>query len=492
MSPLRWAARYAFVDELWRDRARIIVDAHIERLLVEDHTLGSSAEELLDALLPRSRGGAPVWMVVDGSRINAFRSRRPGTTFIDRSDVVGVMSRNPWEVLLLDASGLVAGQTQDYAEAIARQLRAWSLPAGQHQAVVITAPARDQDSDDDSAPGLGYDDAVDLVGERLGGGRVFGLYMPPMAAIADFGGRVEPTVEPVRHDFGYLDSDDPQTVEISVTPLQSPLDRSIEDLEEQDTDDEGLDDDEDVPLVYDNTLGSSDPILDEYVCVAGGSEVTEMLGEGLTLVELPTTSNGVVLADDSALRLQLTRAQAEADHAALERQREVERVVTLERENETLREQLSTSAAATVADELEASRAREQALKWKVAQLEHELAQAIARPVSELEAEVARLQAELEARDAQDEDQEDDEDESTTSEPNGTGDDAPVSPVEKGPLASTFAGLSLTSHQTAMIRMVDSLVRRIERGGMGTLQLRRELVQLRQRMVGRRGDTARS
>src|SRR5690606_30847454 len=141
-----------------------------------------------------------------------------------------------------------------------------------------------------------------------------------------------------------------------------------------------------------------------------------------------------------------------------------------------------------VQEELEAALAREQTLRWRVGQLEREVAALLARPVDVWEAENAALQArlaELEAErgepvDATEEAAEPPADAVDPANGSGAAGEPARSPMPRGrtPGWGATAGGQYAKTQRAVLKVVDGLVRRIERGGIGTLQLRRELVQL--------------
>ena len=293
---------------------------------------------------------------------------------------------------------------------------------------------------------------AELVAEHLGGGRIYGIYRPPLVAAVDLGGG----------------------------------------------DDE---DDEDVPLSFDNTLGSQAPAFVEYVAVAG--ELDE-LPVGMTLVELPPDAGPPVAAADEGLRGQLVQAQRQAELAAIDRQALLEKVDELESAQSELEHQAAelrdhlaravTEAEAEAAhdDRLQSSLADNQALRWKVQQLERELEEAKARPVEALEAEVAELRARLEAEAEADADEADD-----------VESDADEADADDRVEAEDVDGLDeilvLDSDDEAVddaealaerirmggaLRDLDRLIARVERGGIGALQLRQALVGLRKRLRG--------
>ncbi|MEX1362280.1 MAG: hypothetical protein AB1Z98_04095, partial [Nannocystaceae bacterium] len=301
-----------------------------------------------------------------------------------------------------------------------------------------------EEPDDDAA----YAELTDLLEDHLGGGRIYGVYRPPMAAVVD---------------FGVADGDG----------------------DDADADDE-------VPLSFDNTLGSQAPAFVEYVAVAGPADE---LPEGMTLIELPAEAAATDVLADDGLRGRLVQVQRQAELAAIDRQALLEKVdelesaqTQLEQQAEQLRDHLARAVtedpAAEHDDRLQAAQADNQALRWKVQQLERELMQAKARPVEELEAQVARLQAQLQAATAADLGDEpvDDEADADDDERDEVLDQILVLDHEEL-LAEAEDRADRIRFETAL-RQLDRLIARVERGGIGALPLRQALVSLRGRLRG--------
>lgn len=488
MSDLRWAARFAFVDELWRDRTRIVVDASLERWLERRTSFGDAAEALLDDLLPReSVRQASVWMAVQSAALASRLSAvRPGTNFVVLDRLAELISNVRWDVLLLDGSVLGANEGP---EALAARLAALRLGLRRDAAIVLCSPVREEGG---GGGGLDYAEVSDVVA-AMGGGRVFGLYTPPMAAIVDFGERVEAeTGTPFAALLAGEGFDDAETVQFNVTRLEAHR-----------GDPEDAEDDEDIPLTYDNSLGSQEPALVEFITLVGDDSVTSRVADGMSLIELPF---GTTVRE--GLRAQLAQTQRQLERLEVQQQAQLQRAERLVKDNESLAErcaalepaeqrrpeQGSQSHPDTVPRaELEAVLVREQGLKWRVGQLEREVALLMARPVETLEAEVAALRAVQDGP------------ESTPktlfvapeAQPAADGDASFVGVAQEPPsqtepersLGARAKNVSVGSGsgpsiktQRALLRVVDGLVRRIERGGIGTLQLRRELVSLRRRL----------
>lgn len=467
---LRWAARYAFVEEQWRGRARVIVDPGLETLLREggpgvERGIDPALDDLLERLLPLDPAhGEAVWMAVATVSIAAELGRlRPGTTFVPYEGIADVLRRAHWDVAIVDLAAAVLGPPEGSPEMTTEpDMQAPAFGAGVYfrralatvstlgmtlrddRTVVLCTPVRDYPRIEE---GLEYGELFELAEQTLGPPRLFGVYCPPMAAVVDFG-----------------DAD------------ESPDDVATEVLDEPD----------EVSLSYDNTLGSQEPALTEYLAVVGQSDD---LSGGLTLVELPHLAHLASLAGETAesgARAQLMQARRRADLAAIERQDQLERAEELERENADLRRELEARAEAQPAarsapapvpafdreSALEAALGREQALKWRVGQLEAELLRVRARPIEALEAEVAALQAQLEADQTPAGDVAEMDDLAGAPQEQLDEDPAEVVIIEEAP------GLP-QSRLVAIHTRLGHIMTRIERGGMPTLALRQELCALR-------------
>ncbi|MCH9680885.1 MAG: hypothetical protein K0V04_05580 [Deltaproteobacteria bacterium] len=452
----RWAARYAFLEDLWRDRPRVIVDARLESVLRSGTSRRTNddnpIEQLVDALVPRVPKARTWVAVTDEAVARELAQTRPGTGFLPRSSFADVVEHREWSVALVELAALSGDAVG--GDRLARQLAA---RAADGRTVIVAARASASPGDDEDE---GFAALSELLETQLGGGRIFGIYRPQMAAVVDFG------------------TDD----------------------------DEDDDDDDDVALTFDNTLGPQAPGFVEYLGVAGD---LEDLPEGMTLVELPAAAGRVDRGEgDDGLRAQLVQAQRQAELAAIDRQALLEKVDQLEAAHGTLTQQATelrdrlaravteeAPASSEAAERLQASLADNQALRWRVQQLDRELADARARPVEDLEAEVARLRAEVAAAAP------------VVASPPAADDAAAVEPGEAAKpdqAIDAMAGLDEEFDEPGQIvvmvpeaddladrvrrgqtlRELDSLVARVERGGIGALQLRQALVSLRRRLDG--------
>lgn len=441
---LRWAARYAFSEDLWRSRPRVVLDPALEDALLCGIPVGEAGEalrELVDALLPARADDddAAVWMVVSDEAVARRLGRlRPGTTFVAAPRVPALLEEAAWDVALLDLDA-VTPEHEGEDNTAAAALGWLGVQARVGRSVVVWGAAREH--------GLDYEALAEAMMERLWVRgcvqRIYGVYQPPMAAVVDFGESLE--------------VDEGTDLEITLNVHPSEL--------------RGEPDDDDIPLTYDNSLGAQEPDLDELIGVCSATT----LAEGLGLVELPSFASG----QTSGIRAQLASAQARAQQAEVERQDLLDRLDALQRENRELRAAVESGPDpfdALARDEaLEASMAREQALKWKVTGLEHQLSQAVARPVEALEAEVARLETLRPAPP-----------------PTAVSGDfeAPPASLDAAPeqaraVEETESVVLLVRDSTrdqALARALHNLVRRLERGGISVLALRRELDRIARRL----------
>lgn len=463
---LRWAARYAFSEDLWRSRARVVLDPALEDALLSGMPVGEDAEplrELVDVLLPARAGDdAPVWVGVSDDAVATRLSRlRPGTTFVATARLAEVIGQEPWVVALIDLDA--APRSGDHTNEAIDALATLGLNPDAARSVVVWGASGDA--------GLGYETLAEAMLDRLGSRgctqRIYGLYRPPMAAVVDFGESLE--VDGAEADL-----------EITLNVRPSEL---RDDDEEQD-----------VPLYFDNSLGAQEPPIDELIGVCSATA----LPEGLGLIELPA---GVSGQPPSGLRAQLHSAQQRAQRSEVEQQRLLDRLDALTRENRELREAVEAGPDPfddLARDEaLEASMAREQALKWKVTGLEHQLSQAVARPVEELEADIARLsgvplasQAPVSGDfEAAISDAESELAPEPAADPNietpGSGRDEGSAPrVAEAEPAETLVLMvpQDEARDRVLAAQLNGLVQRLERGGIGVLALRRAISSVARRL----------
>lgn len=498
----RWAARYQFLEELWRGRSRVICDRALEATLRDGgpgvaHGSHPPLAELVDDLVPRQPEAQRAWMVVattDAAR--ELERLREGTRFVPASRLPTLLRTETWDVAVVDLGAFLEpvdapadepgtrrrdrfgrfvpagtpppvheGQLDDVGEDLVDAAAA----AGRDRActVVLSFPVRDYPA---RPHGFTLDEVSQLVVERFSEGRIYGVFSPPMAAIVSFGA-VGATAEDEWSDEDDLDGGE--------------LDEEGEG--------EGDEDEDEVELAYDNTLGTQSPLLLSFLVVIG-SDVG--LADGLTLVELapgsaqPTTARG----GDGEMRAQVVEARRQADLAEIERQRLVARVDELGAQRELLEDEVSdlrdrlaraavrgddfvpvVSAAPPAVvesspptdDRLDLVLAREQAVRWQLTQTQRELDAARKRPVDALEAELASLRAQLEPG------------------PRTADAEPPVAaPSGRAPAARPDGGTDPANPTRARAReeaarVIERLVRRVEREGIGALELRRELVAIR-------------
>lgn len=604
---LRWATRYAFSDELWRGRARIVLDSRLEAALAR--TSPSSVPEveagaaLFDDLVPRvaqrrdtgDDARLDVWMgVTDEATGRRLAPRRPGTQFLGLSALCETIRRRRWEVALVDLTDLLVPGEDGRARLSVRGSEVVaalaSRPASDGHGIVLSVRA------DPDTGGLDYDDLLQLL-PRLAPeladsrARIYGVYAPPIAAVVELseeadGGEPDPSETTTLEDDGGADrtaqlvrprveaDEHAKTLSVRVPPREGAADAPAprrgtgswrgrgEDVTPEPRDSratagellvdgsfertlpgagsappvedgapssalgvdgdaaEGPDDagvDEEVPLSFDNTLGSRAPRITEYIVVLG-----PQAPEGMTLVELPERLEGDAAdgASDSTsagvLRAQLVSARRHADLAALERQTLLERVDELEsqhrsttREMSELRDRLARAlaegddaptivgrsaadrseadnsedaaigGASDRAARLDAAQAELQTLRWRLAQAEHALDEARARPVDALEAELAATRARLAMAQAP---QPADDPAAPTAhigaapQPEGRDGERVRELWQEGGHPASL----LDPRQAAtLLASLQRLLARVERGGLPALELRRRLLELR-------------
>ncbi|MEM6995340.1 MAG: hypothetical protein AAF721_32825, partial [Myxococcota bacterium] len=606
---LRWAARYAFCEELWRDRPRVVWDRHVESALGEhpgvpqrrrgDDPDGTgdpprtgddeadepeaALRELLEGLVPaggrrgsdgRGRRIDVSMGVADEATGRRLAPRRPATQFLTLAPLCDAIRRRDWAVALVDLSDLLVsdgpGESSRLSVRGAELVDALSSRlADGDRTVVVSVVAADADlpgglqgGADPLAFGVDYDGLLDMIAPLLDAEldvRIYALLKPPMTAIVELGMGEEDDALGEEHTAEVIPrgpasdgtlrvarltrasdarraelDDDAQTAEVqrpggarrgsgawrdgkprgarwsegnefeTTTPVVHEPPAAAEAAAGAD----------DVPLSYDNTLGSREPQAYEYVAVVGVGAVRGV-AEGMTLVELPPGAEPAPVAQDEEppppLRAQLAESRRQADLAAIERNGLVERLddlesanVTLTAEASELRDRLARAlaeapepGAAEDPQRLDAARAEVQSLRWELTRVNKALDAARARPVPALEAEVARLTAQL---------QQGPDSEGAPGEVATTPEDLPVSPPAAGlsvaerpttevngskhaasgrqsqadPRGGTNGARGPTAGaRRSLLREVDALLHRIERSDISALELRQRLLAVR-------------
>lgn len=458
----RWAARYQFLEELWRGRDRIVCDRELEAAL--HGSVEGPLGELLAALIP-GQGDQPaerVWMALHNDRRAAsFARERSGTVFASIEEAAELASDERWQVALVHLQGATRGElanVESFLEVLGERLE-----DDPERSVVLSLPCT---VDEDAS----YELLAELVEELFGDGRIYGLTHPSMVAFYDFG------------------------------PVLVP-----------EGDAEQASDEADIEV--DNVLGSENPRFEAFIAVVGAS----IPGEGVTFIELPARSSEssesaagrpASAGDDelaalrSSLGAQLAEAQRRGDIHAIERQSLLEKLEQAEDRIASLEDQLASDSPTNVAAaEASASNpagprvdellAREQTLRWEIERLRGEIERLEARPVEELEAEVAslraeldRTQVELELATAQLSDEQDEGDETDIEE-----DEDELDQQALAELARLAESLQHDDDEptTARVRewrrarsKLEHLLRKLERGGrLSALELHRELVALK-------------
>ncbi len=349
-----WAARYQFLEELWRGRDRIVFDPEVEDELHVGGLDAGPQAELLDALIPRSASGpgdGRTWMVLDNHRRAVGLSRgRADVEFLGLADASQVSAEVSWEVAVVDLGGRGSAPQSlcPTLDELDPELHAFLEVLGEaredhpERSVVLTAACGE---DEDAA----FERLADVVVALFADARIYGMTRPGLAAFYDFG-RV-------------LEGEDSQG------------EPSIE---------------------VDNSLGEPEPRFDCLVAVVGA----RVPSEGVTFVELPGQVGGAQPDGDQALRVQLDEARRRVDLQAIEGQDLLEKVEQGEDRIAALEEQLEARPGAEGARQndglrLDAVLAQEQNLRWELERARSELEIVQSRPVETLEAALASAEAKL-------------------------------------------------------------------------------------------------
>lgn len=390
----RWAARYAFLRELWAGRSRVIADPAVEAALRGAKGLPPALAGLLAELLPGGAGGGQAWLLAYEAKASPGRARPRVVEFDAFEDL---LAEAPWQVAVVDlARHFVEAQQLSRFAARAQQrlenrldtrafrlLTALSEGAEAGRLVVVAAPG-------EAAGGLDLAQFQDLVTQHFRRARVYAFSSARTASVVDCG---------------------------EVTSEE----------EEDEEDDRGP-----VPLAYDNSLGD-EPAFDGYLAVIGAREVPR----GVTLLELPevAAAPAPVVApapvpapapakkpeprrDDEleALRGQLSQAKRQLELASIARQSLVEQLDAAQSRIDALEDQLAegqepAAAGAPVEEEVEVedtapeaapqradvAAATIHALRWELEQARGELRRLTARPTEATERALAEARARLSA-----------------------------------------------------------------------------------------------
>lgn len=442
---LRWAARYQFLEELWRERDRIVFDPQLEQAL---HAGGEgSPAELLARLVPQAEPDARAWMVLANDRRAAsFARQHAGTVFVGLDGAAELATDEAWQVALVTLPALGEGGRESLAPELLALLDVLGEKAGEdpERSVVLALACEPSESD------ATYERLADLVEELFGDARIYGLARPAMAAAFDFGRLFE---------------------------------------------DEEPDDEADVAIEVDTTLGS-DPAFILYLAVIGD----RLPAEGLTFIELPsepsggesrsTGASGSEGAELGAMRAQLSESQRRGDLQAIERLSLLEKLEQAEEELARLRGGEPAPARSDTAEpneRLDAVLARERALRWENERLRGELDNLRARPVEALEAELAELRARLAEAEAElealDEELEEAAVEDAIAEESEAEADVLDDTAGKPEVAFEIVVSESESQgrQRKLLRgRLDTLIARLERGAeLPALELHRELAAIR-------------
>lgn len=445
---LHWAARYQFLEALWEGQDRLILDPAIESVVAQGGPPLAAGEvqplsDLFDELVPREAQEAHTWVVVSAARRAAeYSLHRPGAAFVGIDEALELAAEEPWQVALVDlGAGVTLAADRDDAQRLDAELAgnfsallellAEGAEEGKTVALWLSLNGAAGVIDRDAA--LAWLD--DFVAEHLPGARIFGAGAVPIAGFYDFG-----------------PADDAAAAE-------------------------GVD------IDFDNRIGAEEPATSLLLVVAGAA----LESDGLTLIELPGddaeppaveaagSAAGAGAGADAPLRRQLAEARRAADESAIERQRLIERLDAAEDRCAELEERLAGADPEAIPSSdgprLDAALAREQALRWEVHRLGAQVDALRARPVEELEAEVAVLELRLR------------ESAGRGAPPSDAEPTASPSTAERRRGGGAAADLAAGAVAVAAIRgRLDRVLRRLERGGMAAVELHRELAEIRRRV----------
>ena len=511
----RWASRFQFTRELWSDVDRLVLDPALERALASGELAagdGPIFAELADALLPQDGSDARTWFLAErGRRVAEYARQRSGAVFADVREGVQLVGDESWRFAQCDLTGLLedeqAGLTTPLADrvspVVAAVLETLSEMMEAGRALALSVPSRAALKE----RGVSEEVFFDYLAEYFPQARVYGLADSPAVGIFDFG-----PVDEKDAELGGLPEARARTEvqrpvdELDYRQAEAAYDAELDAAEQTWSGEEtepGVEpefEEGEVPIDYDNSLGELEPRYFAYLALVGVSRPPE----GLTVVEL--SGDGELgeldyrghepseerVGDASGLRAQLAEAQRQANLLAVERQGLLERlddaqerIEELEDELEDLRDEDEDEAQSrTVSGEIEtgtrltpdelvgrldAALAREQELRWRVTSLGAELEAAVARPVEELEAEVASLRAQLAA----------------AAESSGAPEPAPATPAPARVAAESAMEVDPGSKRRgAELRAeLDALLRKVERGGFNGVELHRVLRKIRDRLA---------
>lgn len=473
----RWAARYQFLEQLWRGRDRIICDREVEAALHAG--VDGPLAELLAQLLPGNGGDARAWVALHNDRrAVSFARSRSGTVFVGLDEAGEIASDEDWQVALIN---LDDGGTSEQLEALLEIVGERSEDRPDCSVVLTLACGDDEDQC--------YEQLASLAEELFGDARIYGLTRPAMAAFYDFGTILEPEGEGLEGEGERSKGEGADEPEGDGEPEgagERELEAGGESLEPAAA-----------SIEVDNTLGTDAPHFDAFVAVIG----TRLPGEGVTFVELPSrhaaAGPGRIGASASAassgeteelaaLRLQLAEAQRRGDMHAIERQSLLERLEQAEDRIASLDEELESrdgagepgsQPIASDGPRIDELLAREQSLRWELDRVRGELENLRVRPVEELEAELASTQAQLEQVEA------------ALNEAETALADGGAADEDMGLEFAELAARALAEDEPSVAQArewmkarakLDHLLRKLERGGeVSALELHRELSGLR-------------
>jgi hypothetical protein len=374
-----WAAQYVYLDELWRGRERVVYDPVLAELLLAHagESLGWDGDgrvhDMLEDLLSSDAGA--VWLLFDDLAAvthSGIDSHVLGARGLEEGP--WLVRRRPWENVLVDI-----GELRHVTPGARR-------PAGRAGALC---------------------ELLSEVAESLSGERTVALWARAQSAFGPHGMTFESFCAWVGTYF-------PTAMTVGLATTSTACAYSLGCV----TPRRGSAESGDLNIELDNRLGSESPQFAYYVAVVSEQRLVLGSSDTMTLLELPARALDFSPAEvalgqsrgpeESELFARITALEnelSEVEQRKMEILRELDhatsRVSELEDELEDLRDPPGLSDAEGPAPAVDSNEPAAKALvlqaSWELEQLRAQVASLRGRPVEELEAENARLRAELAA-----------------------------------------------------------------------------------------------
>ena len=439
------AARYQFLKEVWRGRDRVVYDPDLVTWLAS-----SSAEadtpwrDLLGEVLPSRPGGSVVWAVVSSEEeVMRHASALQGCRLVTVEQAFDLGADALWSVAMVEVSGELGPHARD-GEPAGRIRCAPEVTGLVERFVEELGRGRTMCVSVGGAAARAHEAAAfaDFFDELVPDATTYLVAKPTVAVVYPLGVERGEDDGDLDDDFDedaddrWLDvTDPPGSASIDVKPWrtssrregddsESDYDKDLADAEQSWTGDwsgrptrapaprrhaseaprPAADDGGELPVGYDNSLGDEDPAGHAWLAVLGRSgaaeEVTlvELGGEEAAATQPQRVTQGGNAdverrrgqSEDASqvreLKARLNQARLRADAAVIEHQRLTEVVHALREQAEEERP-LAADAAALEAELISA--------RWNLTQANEQIEGLRGRPVTELEALVCSLRAQV-------------------------------------------------------------------------------------------------